>query len=50
MPLAVTESEPCIIEIDSDGTVPQQLIGIEEELRNLKLLRGSPNVERETTS
>jgi len=45
--LAVVESEPCIIEIDDDGTAPQRLTSIQEELRNLKLLRGSPNVERE---
>ena len=46
--LAVTEGEPCIIEIDAQGTKPQSLTDVQEELRNLALLRGSPNVERES--
>lgn len=46
--LAVIQSDPCIVEIDSEGTRPQLLPEIQEELRNLALLRGSPNVEQES--
>lgn len=45
--LPVVSSDPCIIEIDEAETKPQLLNDIREELRNLSLLRGSPNVEQE---
>ena len=46
--LEVTEGTPCVIEINEAGQKPQDLLAVKEELRNLALLRDSPNVERET--
>ena len=46
--LKVTEGTPCVIEINEASQKPQDLLAIKEELRNLALLRDSPNVERET--
>lgn len=46
--LKVTEGTPCVIEINESSQKPQDLLAIKEELRNLALLRDSPNVERET--
>ena len=46
--LNVEKGDPCIIEIDTQGRKPQRLPAIKEELRNLALLRDSPNVERES--